>query len=152
MLPSPLQLDGYYLKEARFESISPLENLPEKSVDSGRVNLDITHKAEQDARDPYKWRCEVTVRTKQPSRSKPPYSFVVTYVGFFEVDPRYPLEKVALLAKTNGPAVLYSAARETIITLASRSPYPISILPLVTFLPLDKKGIAKRPTRKALGA
>ena len=50
----------------------------------------------------------------------------------------YPEDSVERLAKTNCPAVLYSTAREMLVTVVRRSPYIPVLIPSVTFLEINK--------------
>ena len=84
-----------------------------------------------------KW--QITLRTKfQPGpKVNAPYFFVFEIVGFFDVAPTYPMERVEMLVKVNGPSVLYGITREVVRDLTSRGPYPAIFLPSVSFMPSE---------------
>jgi preprotein translocase subunit SecB len=67
------------------------------------------------------------------------YTFHLALVGFFFVAENYPKDKVEILAKTNCPAVLYSTAREMLVTVVRRSPFTPVLIPSVTFLEIENK-------------
>jgi len=69
--------------------------------------------------------------------SKIPYSIRLITVGLFAVDERFP-DREKLL-KVTGASLLYSAAREFIITVTSRGPWPQVIIPTISFLPQKTK-------------
>lgn len=68
---------------------------------------------------------------------KNPYSIHLVAVGLFTVEDNYQ-DKENLL-KITGASILYSAAREYIITLTSRGPWPPLFLPTISFLPPQKQ-------------
>lgn len=134
MQPSPLQLEAYFLKELSFLIIDRLETAPTRSPKSDNIGIKVGIDAAPRDDDPLKWRCELTVESAEEPESNPPYSFRITFVGFFRVAKGYPAERVELMARTNAPALLYSAAREALVPITSRGPYPAVVLPSVTFL------------------
>lgn len=134
MQPSPLQLEAYFLKELSFSIADRLETAPTRSPKSDNIGIKVGIDASPRDDDPLKWRCELTVESAEEPESNPPYSFRITFVGFFRVAKGYPAERVELMARTNAPALLYSAAREALVPITSRGPYPAVVLPSVTFL------------------
>ena len=70
--------------------------------------------------DSLAWRCEVTVRSKTEGEGTYPYSFELLYVGFFRVVKEFPPDRIQQMVKVNGPALLYSAAREAIMYLTGK--------------------------------
>lgn len=134
MQPSPLQLEYFFLKELRFSLLKELQVLPDRVPSYDKLGIDVQVQATPVQDNPLKWRCELNIKSKTDPNLILPYDFSITYVGFFSVDEHYPAEKSELLARANAPAVLYSAARETLIILTSRGPVPGLILPSVTFI------------------
>jgi preprotein translocase subunit SecB len=139
MQASPLSLEVYYLKELHF---AVNENPREDSSITGYDEIDINIEVEtvRHVDNPLKWKCELKVESKNDPQLNLPYSFIITYIGFFQVSEEFPSEHVELLARTNGPGILYSAAREMMISLTGRGVFPATLLPVVTFLsPPDEK-------------
>lgn len=159
MQPSPLQLEAYFLKELSFSIADGLETAPTRSPKTDNIGIKVEIDAHPRDDNPLKWRCELTVESAEEPDSDPPYSFRITFVGFFHVVKGYPAERVELMARTNAPALLYSAAREALVPITSRGPYPAVVLPSVTFLeapppkPEGGNGAAeaakKTPTKKS---
>ena len=131
---SPLQLEGYFLKGLRFSLNDRLESMPSRSTAYDNIGIKVNAEATTRDNDPLKWRCELTVESNEDPKLNRPYTFCITFVGFFHVVKGYPSERVELLARTNAPALLFSAAREALVLLTSRGPYPAIVLPSVTFL------------------
>lgn len=132
---SRLSLESYFLTELHYGIVDGLEMKPEASDKVVPIDLEVTDTTSLLNENERLWRCELTVKSAEPtSTNNEFYSFSITTVGFFKVDPEWPEEQMALLAETNCPAVLYSTSREIIATITRRSPFPPLLLPLVTFL------------------
>src|SRR6266851_4996574 len=154
MQSSPLQLEDYMLKDLRFAIVPPLTNLePPVAFDLLRVEVDAeTQKREN---DPLRWRCQLSIRSRDEDEGNFPFTFRLVYIGFFRVVKDYPAERIEQMVRTNAPALLYSAAREAIMFLTGRGRLPALLLPSVTFLEPPKAqpakartpSAAKRPTR-----
>lgn len=154
MQASPLQLEGYFLKDLQFSLTDSLGDMQDKAIKYGNPGISVDVKTDRRGNDPRKWRCELSVESNKDSDLKLPYTFRITFVGFFEVIKGYPEERIELMARTNAPALLYSAAREALLPLTARGPVPALILPSVTFLqPATEAGSqaregTKTPTKK----
>ncbi len=93
------------------------------------------------------------VRSKDEGEGTYPYTFQLTYVGFYKVVKQYPSDRIEQMVKTNAPALLYSAAREAIVYLTGRGRSPAILLPSITFLqppPKVTKTVTKKAAKKAL--
>lgn len=134
MQASPLQLEGYFLKELQFALLDELKGVPSASAKYDAIGIKVDADTTPRDDDRLKWRCELTVESSSESDRMMPYTFRITFVGFFRVSKGYPAERIEIMARTNAPAVLYSAAREALVPLTSRGPYAAIILPSVTFL------------------
>ena len=147
MQASPLQLEAYFLKDSKFSLSDDLRNLPETMAEMR--GLDIKIQDETDFNEAQQmWRSEVRVTATNKGKEKVPYTFDVTMIGFFRVHESYPKEHVELMAKTNAPALLYSAIREIVGNMTSRSPFPMIFLPSITFLRPGKEISKESKTRK----
>lgn len=160
---SPLKIESYYLKKLNyqlkrdFESGVP-DGTPEKVEPKIQVNVQTGHR-EEDKND---WRVEIDVHGGDEGGF--PYTFDISFVGFFRVNARFPEDKRELLISVNGPSILFAAARELVSIVTGRSPYPPILLPSISFVPekkpekspkrppksAAKKSITKSPKKKAL--
>lgn len=139
---SPLELEQYYIKELYFsvkndfvDRYSEFEESEETAYPRLSANvIDI-----RNADDPRSWRFELEVESKDAESKEFPYSLRIILVGFFRVRDQYPEERADVLARVNGPSVLYSAAREALATATSRSGYPAIVLPSVMFSYTEEK-------------
>ena len=129
MKNSPLQLERYYLSEVHFEAndalpaSQPLPDLNlESAVEIGRHND-----------DERRYRVKLKVDFQPVSPELVHQKGALTFVGYFAVVPSYPLEKVLMLVETNGPSVLFGAAREMFCTITARGPWGMVTLPSQSF-------------------
>ncbi len=147
---SRLSLDSYYLTELKYAIKDGLDINPERIDVVAPVELQVSDSTSLLNAEERTWRCELTVNSGDSEASKGDfYSFKITTVGFFRVDPGMSEEQMIQLAEANCPAVLYSTSREIIATITRRSPYPPLLLPLVTFIKVPEKPKVKRRPKKA---
>lgn len=147
---SHLQLETYFLKEVSYSVKNNLDTIPERISNIKPVNLEITDRTVPIEETENTWRCELTVKSADNEKDGNPfYDFRIVMVGFFKTHSDLKPEQAQTLAESNCPAVLYSTSREIIATVTRRSPYPAVLLPLVTFVKIDKKPKqTKKPTKK----
>jgi len=135
---SPLQLDRYFLKSLHFDLNDGFDGGPMSSAELNPPELEIgVVSAEQHPDDSSKWRFEVSLELPELPDATFPYRFGTILVGYFTVSEHYPAENAETLARTNGPALLYSSAREIAASVTGRSPYPKLLIPSVTFIQPD---------------
>lgn len=131
---SPLQLDRYFLKGLQFRLKEGYDRakLP-GHFEAPELEIGVVS-AEQDDEHPSHWRFEVSLELPDLPDSDFPYQVETTLVGYFTVHETYPAAQAERLARVNGPAVLYSCAREIVAAVTGRSPYPKLLIPSVTFI------------------
>jgi preprotein translocase subunit SecB len=129
MVPSPLHLEKYFFTKIHVDAC---QNSCEKAG-KGLFTTQVTCMKHKEA--DRKWMVQLELQqVKEKDDGCPEYSFRVEVVGFYEVREDYPTEKAEMLVRANGPALLYSAARELIATLTGRGPFAAVNLPTVTFI------------------
>lgn len=140
----PLQL-----KRSFYERIDVEANLRHKpGAGSSTVDAEINLQADEDGRT---WFVALTIRTPAPgSEPLPPYRIHLRCVGVFEVAEPGATRKVAKLAGVTGASILYSAAREYLELVTSRSAWGAFRLPTRTFadLSFEKQEGAPRTSRE----
>lgn len=140
MIPSPLRLEWYFIKELHVAWQSDFDSSEASEMTVSDLSVEVAPSQSED--NPLKWAFEVSIALEDNTGERFPYVFHIVLVGFFDIASTYAEKNrngAELLAIVNGPAVLYSAAREHITTLTSRGPYPEVVLPTVTFLPIEEK-------------
>lgn len=131
----PLELKKYFFPYVRVAADAEYES-SEKEI---KPNFEVRTSVEQDPINHiYQVVIEIMVEPED-EKSKIPYSIHLIAVGLFAVNEKF--SDPEKLLKINGASMLYSAAREFIITVTSRGPWPHVIIPTVSFLPQKKKQI-----------
>jgi preprotein translocase subunit SecB len=145
---SPLRLNRYFLKSLNFSLYEGFDwgVIPE-GVKIAVPALDVGAFSSQNPDNDLQWRVELNLNLLEPEEKNFPYKIDATLIGYFTVDKRYPKEDAERLARTAGPAFLYSTARDMLNAITNRSPFAPLILQSAVF---SLK--AERPRRKRLGA
>jgi preprotein translocase subunit SecB len=139
---SPLQLNRYFIKELSYAVKGSFEGRYDPTAFFPYPQLLSRVKSTRNESDARAWKFELTVESNDAKSEEFPYSLRIVMVGDFTVAESYPAERADLLARVNGPSLLYSAAREALVLITSRSGFPAIVLPSVLFLP-PEEGAAK---------
>jgi preprotein translocase subunit SecB len=131
MVNPPLQLEAYYFTKVAV-SADPCY-VPREGIDPA-ITIDTNVGLGQHNDEPYRWMVTLGVHVKSPDEKPIPYKMDLEAVGFFRVDSKVGKERAPLLVQTNGAAILYSAAREYLLTITGRGPWPPITLPTTNFL------------------
>ena len=146
---SPLQLEGYFLKEVSFKVNEEISEKPTELKKSDNLDIEVAVLVTPTDEERLHWRCELTLELKPKENADSVYNLFIVLVGFFFISGKYPKEGIELLAKTNCPALLYSTAREMVVTVVRRSPFTPVLIPSVTFLEMGEKRDEKETERPA---
>ena len=106
---------------------------PECNPDADEIHPDIQVKQTVDPDEDnglYQVTLAITV-SPGGEEEKVPYSIDLVAVGLFSVDKG--IDDPVRMLKMNGSSMLYSAAREFIITITARGPWPQFSLPTASF-------------------
>jgi preprotein translocase subunit SecB len=90
-----------------------------------------------------KWAVSLRVNIKQAGDKKPAYHGEIEIGGFFSVDEGWPEDRMEQLVHANGCAVLFSAVREMVCNVTGRGPWPMLVLPTVSFVDSAPKPAGK---------
>lgn len=129
----PLLLDTSFVSELELVANSEfnVEGEPETEVDT-----DV--KLASDPDDPESWHIGLKITLQSEAEDSMPYSGHLLIHGFFRfTDLEQPRDKVARAVAVNGASMLYSSAREYLLMVTSRGPWPAVTLPTVSFLDLQ---------------
>lgn len=129
MKNSPLQLEAYYLTAIHLDCDENAQ-IKESQV-TWQIESAVTLAGHKD--DPRRWKVDLTVKFKPAQGDTKPYTGSISFTGYFAVDAAYANDKVKFLVETNGPSVLFGAAREMISNLTARGPWPMVVLPTQSF-------------------
>lgn len=151
MRASPLLLEQYIITELHVSAQSDFKLTAE---DAGKIlpqDLQVEVVEGRHEENSRLRSCQLTVELEDSTGDKFPYTFLISLVGFFEIIKEWPESQVDILFSANAPALLYSAARESLAMITARGPYAEALLPSVTFIQPPSKEQAE-PERKALPA
>lgn len=149
---SPLQLEGYFLKEVNFALNEDIKEKPTEIRKSENLGIEVSVLVDCLNEKARRWRCELSLDLKPKDESNSAYNLHLILVGFFNVSEKFPEELVEKLARTNCPALLYTAAREMVVTVVRRSPFAPVLIPSVNFLEneTEKEMEKSQPTKKKI--
>lgn len=157
---SPLQLEGYYVREFHFlvrpslEGQVPLtlqQGLHPQSPElfnPGDLSINIQAGAAPNPQEPNRLMALIEIESRTPPEIRFPYDFRVVLVGYFRLAIELPAEdqqRAMAALKNTAASVLYSAARELIAVATGRGPYAAAVLPTVV-ITLDEPPEQEQPT------
>ncbi|MCK5857859.1 MAG: protein-export chaperone SecB [Abyssibacter sp.] len=127
MIQSPLQLNRYFVTGIELHARPP-EELSDQEDATPFIETEIqVSKYSSESRD-YQIQLEVRLTGQGP------YFGRLSIVGFFEIAEDIDKDRCDALARVNGAAVLFGAAREVIANSTSRGPWGEVVMPLATFI------------------
>lgn len=132
MRSAPLILDQSLLIELKVTAHPKFGQFDQDSTiapEALKVNVEVAQREDMAAA----WVIQLTLGLEDETESAIPYAFEIVTWGAFRVSDDYPYDSQALVF-TNGPAILYSSAREILALVTGRGPYPAVMLPTVNFL------------------
>lgn len=135
----PLRIVDYIFPEVECSACLDYPSDPSEQ-DDPMVNIDAIQAVKQD--DENLHRLSLDIRFGGDKR-KVSYRGRVKVVGLFEVRPDCPDKKE--IVRINGGSLLYSAAREFVLSITSRGPNPPLLLPTIRLLPEDEDKICESP-------
>lgn len=141
---APIQLERYFLTEVNCQANPQFKTDQETRFSVNDLELAAAVRPIPDK--PGRWQVSLTIKLQAGPNANSPYSFRLHLVGIMcWLGPALPGEKLEALLRTNGPSMLYGAARETVRDLTARGPFPPLVLPSVSFIPGAAKPSATRP-------
>ena len=134
----PLSLDGYFIIESHFSCSKDANTsiATDKFITILLDCLDVTAVAAHKKDDNTQWKCKLKVATKPLKEITCVFSVEID--GYFTVKKEFvekSLFEAHRLINVTGASMLYSAAREHVLTLTSRGTTHGVLLPTVAFAP-----------------
>ncbi len=83
--------------------------------------------------DPTTFQIQLSIETIDDLGPDLPYEIRLHVIGYFQLDPEFEHKDLEHLVQVNGASVLYSAARDFVLTLTSRGPWGPLMLPTINF-------------------
>lgn len=135
---SPLQLtQHFFTKVAIDQRDKTLVEPTFKPFALDKVKMDVqleSGTAEDEKEEPKHFMIRLGITLDKERQHDIPYDISIELVGFFEVSKSMPIEKRAELVLANGASILYSAARESILSITSRFMKGHITMPTVNFI------------------
>ncbi|MCF8105806.1 MAG: protein-export chaperone SecB [Desulfohalobiaceae bacterium] len=133
----PINLDFHFFSNV---NIVANQNLVPAELNSGEhfENYDIETEVNvlRNENNPFNFQITLEIHYDNKEFEKA-YEFGLKIVGFFTVDENQDQEQLEKCVNVLGPSILYGAAREFLLTITNRGPYPPVYLPTVSFVPIE---------------
>lgn len=135
-----LQVQHYYYTKLLVEArpgidVQKIEFGPEPypSTKDANVRTSVTLGEPSDDADPRQFAVTLEINCDPKSDSHFPYYFSVCIEGIFTIDLESDLEERKQIVVCNGASILYSAAREQLLSLTARHIFGPMLLPTASF-------------------
>jgi len=143
---SPLELEGYYVREFYFVIRPGLEEQAQLAMQQGLhvqseslfnaddITFNLQIGGTQNQEDPFRFAAVLQIHSDNAPEKRVPYDFRAVLVGYFRLNVNEPVEylkSVETQVKINATSILYSAARELVAGVTGRGPFPAIILPSI---------------------
>ena len=132
MKKSPLKVKNYFVTGLSVKA-NPIVEGTQVPL-AGEVNVNTKVEAAQRADNKRDWKVALQLNCEPAERNTGAYVVTMELIGFFEVDNDLPEDRIGDVVAANAPAILYSAARELILLITGRGPFPPLSLPSATFI------------------
>lgn len=149
MSKTPLRLENYFFTEV---SLKANPNFKHEDFEDGKLDFSVKSKVSGGAHkeNPNKFQVTLDIKTEPLDERPLPYDASLTLVGFFDVDQSMTTVPATDLVRVTGSSILYSAAREFLLTIMGRGPWAPMMLPTISFTELaqkkqEKKEMAGKP-------
>ncbi len=113
------------------------------------VNVEV--RIGQNPEDAKRWMIDLSIKVDPKDADVQSYSIKLGAIGFFLVGEEMTLNpgQVEKLVAVNGASILYSSAREYLLLISGRGPFPPVYLPTFNFQGLEKPAGKAADTRKS---
>ena len=152
---APLQLTDYFVLSIHVEALADYDAGKEQDLDV--ANLQVTENCVPAGEDkPNRFLIDLVIKQEALEGKNLPYSYELHMIGFIEVSPNFPEDRVQRAVETNGPSMLFGAAREILRAATGRGPYGPVLIPSTTFFkptdvpapPLPSSPTIKTPRKR----
>jgi preprotein translocase subunit SecB len=143
---APLQLEGYFATEVNCRA--NLDFDPHKPTTFREDDLLVTADIQSVPDQPQRWQISLSLKLQPKPAANSPYTLAFSLLGIVWAAPDLPREKLDAIVRTNGPSMLYGAAREMARDITARGPFPPLMLPSVSFIPDAQATKAPEPAEK----
>jgi preprotein translocase subunit SecB len=139
---SPLKVKNYFVTGLSVKATPVMEGTQVPLA--GDVNVTTKVEAAQRADNKRDWKVALQLNCEPADKNAGAYVVAMELIGFFEVDSELSEDRIGDVVAANAPAILYSAARELILLITGRGPFPPLSLPSATFIDETPTSIMNR--------
>jgi len=126
MSQSALQLERCFFVKVHIDAMRQCAPVAQSTV---QTKLEVA----KDNQEANRYLVSLTVTLAAAEGQLPPYVGEVVVLGFFRVHPQTPPKKQNDWVAVNGASILYGVAREMMVNVTARGPWPAVALPCVNF-------------------
>lgn len=135
-MDTPLQLEDYYFPHVRVSAVNTVGDPNDEYNNDFEVDVNVTEREDENGETLYQ--VALRIRSYPASEEKTNlYLVELVAMGLFRVHPEF--DDPIKLLEVNGASILYSSAREFLITITSRGPWGQIALPTTSFLRIYNK-------------
>jgi preprotein translocase subunit SecB len=141
---SPLKVKNYFVTALSVKA-NPIVEGTQVPL-AGEANVITKVEAAQRTDNKRDWKVALQLNCEPVEKNSGSYVASMELIGFFEVSEDYPEDRIADIVAANAPAILYGAARELILLVTGRGPFPPLSLPSASFVdetPSSQKRLAE---------
>jgi len=133
MSATPLRLKNYFLTDLSLKANPDFkpEEFQDGTID---VNAKASVRVGTHKEKPNEFQVVLGIIIEPRDERKLPYDVSMEIVGFFEVDSKFTTMPHADFVQVNGSSILYSAAREILLSVMGRGPWEPLMLPTISFV------------------
>lgn len=144
---APLQLTDYFVTSIRVEAL--VDHDPAKPQELNVADLQVTEKCvRSNGNHPNRFAIDLLIKQDALEGKNLPYAYELHMVGFIEAHPDFPKDKLQRAVETNGPSMLFGAAREILRAATGRGPYGPILIPSTTFFKQVETPASQTPPKK----
>ena len=129
----PLQLENYFFKRLLVDAQLPDGEDDPQFERSPAVNTEI--ELYPHIEDENRYQLRMTIMRDEAELGPGTYDVEVEVYGFFSLSPDWPEDERETVVRITGASILYGAAREHLLSVTARGPWPALMLPTVSFAP-----------------
>lgn len=141
---APLQLEHYVFTKLEVEANH--DYAPQEAVAESPVKLRLDMELGEHKEDSTKFQVTVGIDELRAEKGILPYRISLQVVGLFSISKDFKHDDLKKIVQVNGASMLYSAAREMILLITGRGPWPAYQLPTISFYQTVTEATTKKNT------
>ena len=130
---TPLRLENYFFTRVRTEANLDFASAEGRVPDQSEIEVNTKVEVFRHNEDAARYQLIVTIDEASSDAGQLPYEIEIQAVGFVTVNPGFEDGDVERLVYVNGASMLYTAAREYLLTITGRGPWGGFYLPTTNF-------------------